>query len=390
MKRKFMKRFKAIFAIIFILVVVSSCKGVSIIDDETTDDKTSDETTAAVDDDEHKFDWQYSDLDNSYGSIGGDYIFRMAIIPSTVLKYNVNTGECTSLCPDPFCKHEDESCPIYLTLYVVGIGNTAYGVRIDETAGYQQIYSYNVDTGKMNEVYKLSGRIIDFYAYEKYLYVHDNSGYFRLNTETGEKEPINRQYNASIYVIRGHKIIWGVNSKDLLPTEFIATDLTGNDPRPYNFQIFGGYLHITEPVEYSLAANIHLLDRDGNTVKTVVKRGRYPSIRDDCIMYYGMTDDPWGKGNPLYPEVGKGSNPCTGDIFIVPFDTWEPKLLCHIENGYFGLTGFPQNPCVCGDWVGIATVDTYERSKSLNSDSDSNLVLVNLKTGEYHISRYIE
>lgn len=391
-----MKRLIAVFIMFLILAILVSCKGVRVFDDEDEEatDNMSYITTGEADDNEHKFDWQYDDLDESYGHSDGDYIFRMARIPATVLKYNVHTGECTSVCTDPFCTHDSPSCLFYHTLYVVGIGNTVYGYKYDsDTEKIKNlIYSFNVDRNDMKEVYSPSGMVTEFFSYDDYLYIHDNSGYIRLNTITNEKEPIDRQYNASIYIIRGHKIIWGVNSKGLLPTEFIATDLTGKKPRPYNFQIFGGYLHITEQVNYSSAANTYLLDREGNIIKTVVEKGRYPSIRDDCILYYGTTDDLFGYDNPIYPEeVGKGDNPCTGDIFIVPFDTWEPKLLCHIENGYFGLTGLPQNPCVCGDWIGIATIDTYERAKSLDfNESDSNLILINLKTGEYHVSRYIE
>lgn len=393
-----MQKLKTCLTIFLVLVIISSCKGVSVLDDENhTDDKVTktmtDTTTDAVDEDDHRFDWQYDDFDESYGHPDGDYIFRLARIPATVLKYNVHTGECTSVCTDPFCTHDNPSCPFYNTNYVVGIGNIVYGYRVD--SGFKnikhQIYSYNIDTEEMKEVYIPSGTVTELFSYDDYLYIHDNSGYIRFNTVTSEKESIERQYNASIYIIRGHKIIWGVNSKGSLPTEFIATDLTGKDPRPYNFQIFGGYLHKTEQVNYSSAANIYLIDRDGNTIKTVIEKGRYPSIRDDCILYYGTTDDLFGFSNPMYPEVGKGDNPCTGDIFITPFDTWEPKLLCHIDNGYFGLTGFPQNPCVCGDWVGIATIDKYEYAKSLDfKETDSSLVLVNLKTGEFHISRYVE
>ena len=122
-------------------IILLSCRGISVIEDgsnpetaeetvaETvTDKETPDITdkTEIADNTDHRFDWQY-DVPLYYPEeeeIQGDYIFNSSENGSVdlVLKRNVHTGECTTVCNDPFCTHDNPSCRFYISLYVVGIG----------------------------------------------------------------------------------------------------------------------------------------------------------------------------------------------------------------------------------------------------------------------------
>ena len=103
---------------------LTSCKGVTVIEEqteteteteavttETTEESTADtnvETEPVDEGIDHSFDWQYDyDFDYDNGSVPGDYIFNDAMASgyTMLLKRNVHTGECTTVCTDPFCEH---------------------------------------------------------------------------------------------------------------------------------------------------------------------------------------------------------------------------------------------------------------------------------------------
>ena len=89
------------------------------------------------------------------------------------------------------------------------------------------------------------------------------------------------------------------------------------------------------------------------------------------------------------PEEGKTLT--NGDIYIMPLDTNETRLLCHVDGVSLKTFGTTNNKLICGDWVGIIIRPTQNYINSTGESSVQNdMVIVNMKTGEYHISRYIE
>jgi hypothetical protein len=386
-----------------LLTVLASCKGVTVIEDEseteavtkeTTDTETADTTavTEPVDDGiDHRFDWQYEyKVEHENASIEGDYIFNNAEAKnySLILKRNVVTGECTTVCTDPFCEHNSASCPFYKTTNVVGIGNTMYGIMRDDNINKNVLYSFNVDTNKKEIVYESTATLYDLCQYKYYIFFRPtDKGLLRLDTRTGEIEKVKTQPGRMTSVSKD-MIIWIQEHKGEMAT-FTATDLLGNDPKPYNIYIYNGKLHEGLYDEETGKMSYAQLDRNGEVEKILIENSHMALIVGDSMIYFGTYDD--GKTHWRDPEKPeKGQILSNGDIYIAPLDTFEFRLLCHIEEAEpFDIARSNLNMLLSGDWVAIDTPPNYPTTED-KIGTFNDMILVNMKTGEYHISRYIE
>ena len=393
---------KSISGIVFILafvIILTSCSGVSIIEDisERITDAVTDEitvtsaaATAEEDNVDHSFDWQYDyEYDYSSVSVEGDYMFNDSGKSGCfqLLKRNVHTGECTTVCTDPFCKHNTAECPFYKTYLLVGIGNTMYGIMYVDSTGKTLLYSYNVDTGVKKTVYESSKPLSDLLQYKQYIYYSESTvGFFRLDTETGETVSVKSQSGYSLTSVSWGFLLWIKSDPNTL--SYIATDLLGNDPRPYNPHIYKGKLHRVFKKEGSWGYTVAELNRNGEIEKVLIEEANGCFIIGDNMLYFGIYPDGPHQRDPNDPS--KGTRYTNGDIYIAPIDTFESRLLCHVEEAelkYLGSSNL--NLLLCGDWVAIVIPPNHpveEDKIGLFND----MVIVNMKTGEYHISRYIE
>ncbi len=398
-----MKKIICIILLLSILITaLASCKGVTVIEEisetetgteQTTTGQESETETGTVEEINHRFDWQYDyDFNYELASVDGDYIFNNAMASGyyMILKRNVHTGECTTVCTDPFCQHNSAECPFYGTSDVFGIGNTMYGTKHDDAAMKNVLYSYNVDTGKTEIIYETKSVIYDLTQYKYYLYFRPtDKGNMRLDTRTGQIEQVKPQSGYQLSFIRFDMIIWCMEiNKDTGEKVYTATDLLGEDPRPYDPQIYKGKLHKSFSTN-GIYTTVLQLDKDGNTEKTLVEKGRFPMIFGDQMIYLGVFPD--GEPHPRDPDdPDKGTTVTNGDVYSVSLDTGETKLLCHIEEAEPYFWGFSSsNTLMCGDWAAINTPSNYP-SGTDKIGTQSDMILVNVKTGEYHISRFIE
>ena len=367
-----------------------SRQGASFGDDSTPDMTTAESTVTDVPDDgiDHSFDWQYEyDLEYENISIAGDYLFNDANASgrSLILKRNVHTGECTAVCTDPFCEHNSPSCPFYNTMFVVGIGNTMYGVMLDENINKTVLYSYDVETEKKENVYETTDSISELYQYKYFLYFRSSGkGVQRLDTRTGVIEKVKSQPGIISWINCG-LIVWSQfrqNGEAMLT----ATDLLGNDPRPYNSLIYNGKLHGVIFDENYKSSYVQL-DRSGSVEKVLIENSYFGFPVGNNFIYFG-TDG----GGSLHPN---GENKANGDIYIAPLDTFESRLLCHVEEVKpYGFASSYLNALLSGDWIALNYQSKNPESENPESENrigaDADMLLVNMVTGEYHISRYME
>ncbi len=384
-----MKKIICIILLLSILITaLASCKGVTIIEDESESMITTTGEDALIEID-HSYDWQY-DYDFNYdpGTVEGDYIFNNAEAKnsSLILKRNIHTGECTTVCTDPFCKHNSASCPFYKTIYVVGIGNTMYGVMRDDNINKNVLYSFNVDTNKKEIIYETTATIYDLLQYKYYIFFRPtDKGPLRMDTRNGETVSIKSQ-PGKIGSVSGDMIIWIQEHKGEMAT-FTATDLFGNDPKPYNIYIYNGKLHGVIYDEQTGKASYVQLDRNGETEKMLIEHSNKAIIVGSNMLYLGdgKTTRPVDHDDPSKGEVSTA-----GDIYIAPLDTFKSRLLCHIEEAEPYTWGTSNlNLMLCGDWIAVMIFPNHP----LDEDKIgifNDMVIVNMKTGEYHISRYIE
>ncbi len=388
---------KKIICILLLLSIFTtaliSCKGVTVIEDQTeteteteavtseiTEKSTADtnvETEPVDDGIDHSFDWQYDyDFDYDNGSVPGDYIFNDAMASgyTMLLKRNVHTGECTTVCTDPFCEHNSAACPFYNTYFVMGIGNTMYGIMHDDNNAKNILYSYNVETEKKEIIYETSASLTGYLQYKYYIYYRDSvKGIMRLDTETNETVSIKSQLGSTLHSASWGLLMW-VRKNDDASLVFTATDLMGDDPRPYNPYIYEGKLHGISRTEGSTYSSVVELTRAGEIEKVLLEKTYDSIIVGDSMLYYGVTDE----------------GPYKHDIYIAPIETFEARFLCHIEEAEPKSIGFSTNNLLLsGDWMAFVTKPNYPLTED-KIGIFSDMILVNMKTGEYHISRYIE
>ena len=86
----------------------------------------------------------------------------------------------------------------------------------------------------------------------------------------------------------------------------------------------------------------------------------------------------WDEENPTYDIYG-------GRVYIAKLDGSENRLLCHAEDCIIIQDG---SELYSGDWMGIRIAKCVVDAKGNRTDRRSALLLVNLKTGEYPVSRF--
>ena len=249
------------------------------------------------------------------------------------------------------------------------------------------IYSYNVDTDEYKIVFEKDEpvHIEELFSYGKYLFFYvsgKDAGIKRFDTVSGELEKVNKQ--GTLSTLRDGMIIWSKGSNS-----YVATDLLGNDPKPYDPMIYNGYLHKNELVN-RMFITMYRISKNGTDEKKLFENALFPVRVNNYMFYYGVFDDM--EQHPIFPDRPEGGTTlCNGDIYIMPLDTEEVRLLCHVDGVSLHMDNSVQNHFVCGDWKGFIISPTKQFiDKTGYEVTDNDMVIVNVKTGEYHISRYIE
>lgn len=145
-----MKKIIKIGIAFFAILAMSSCRDITYIDEDKSDDSLSHQEFSYTDSDDLPLEYnvingvnvmQYSDgyifFHNNYGR--DIYNFPKN---RTMMKYNVKTGNLTSVCQDPLCFHNTIDCPFYAmyrTMYV-----------FDSKIAYTQLYSITDSSDNFN------------------------------------------------------------------------------------------------------------------------------------------------------------------------------------------------------------------------------------------------
>ena len=271
-------------------------------------------------------------------------------------------------------------------MFVVGIGNTMYGVMLDENINKTVLYSYDVDADKKENIYETTDSISELYQYKYFLYFRSSGkGVQRLDTRTGVIEKVKSQ-PGTISSINCGLIVWAQHRQNGAVATCTATDLLGNDPRPYNIFIYNGKLHGVIFDENYKPSYVQL-DRSGSVEKVLIENSYFGFPVGNNFIYFG-TDG----GGSLHPN---SENKANGDIYIASLDTFESRLLCHVEEVKpYGCARSYHNALLSGDWIALNYQSKNPESENPESENrigvDADMLLVNMVTGEYHISRYME
>ena len=362
-----------------------SCKGAGDPDISRPETGQTDSQT-----DEVKYTLAVVRDDIDFGLSDGDYIFNAALTHTpgynVLLKYNIHTGECSPVCPDPFCDHASESCEFYDVIYATYIGNTVYFVKTNRETGKRGIYGFDVDSGRGEFVYETDGYLEGIFAYKDHIYFQ-NGQTFRLDPKSKIAEPI-CSCPSQLFMVR-NDLIYFFNEHYV----FDVYDLEGGFVADNAFDSrYGGYVYSSFPVDpnpWSLDL-IRTNDPDkvfgadgtvtGEGWENVGKSLGPVTCLSDRILFFVAAPLEEISGLRLFRGVGT----------IMPDGSDKRVLLEYDDSISTTLTSeFRYNEMICGDYIGIyMEPQEYTDDETMDQPGTCDLLLLNYKTGDYKISRF--
>ncbi len=381
-----------VFALSALLILFCvSCKGTG--DPDISRPETGRQEQIGEDTDRKKYAVVRDDID--FGLSDGDYIFNAAStrVPgyNVLLKYNVHTGECSPVCPDPFCDHASESCEFYDVIYATYIGNTVYFVKTNRETGKRGIYGFDVDSVRGEFVYETDGYLERIFAYKGYIYFTDGN-VIKLDAATHKSTVLFQPYG-SIFMVRNDLIY---TSFDDSTDDMRLYDLDGNLVAEHALDTkYGGYVYSIHPKNDELG-NPWIMDvmRTNDTdlkyypnSRRVIYDEKWEMVYEnlgpitclsDRILFFVAAPVEEMCGLRLFRGVGT----------IMPDGSDKRVLLEYDDSISTTLTSEARyNEMICGDYIGIYMLP----EKPVGDDENvgrCDLLLLNYKTGDYKISRF--
>jgi hypothetical protein len=244
---------------------------------------------------------------------------------------------------------------------------------------------------QVEEICVSSGVLARLFRYNYYLYFSEilptkNEGetqttIYRLDTQNGTTEVINcGESSAIIDCIEVGRIVWNLNGK------YLSTDLEGDDMAAYD------QMRVREWGKYRLRWELgertfdKIYCKDLTTDKEVLIAQDIASfyVYGDKLLYFKYAPTRvWTDENGVEIRDQYG-----GNVYVVNLDGTDDHLLCHVEEfSFMGGSSARNNEFVCGDWVGFVT-ESYLSLESSPMLSLTNMLLVNVITGEYRLIKY--
>ena len=347
-----MKRFVSAILLLSLLLLSVSCVGYTQTDERPLED---------------------------FGRVEGDYLFKAGFTRTPgftpLLKYNVHTGECTTVCPDIFCDHKDEKCFFYNVSAFVSIGNTLYFERLDKTNGEYGIYAYDVSGDQGKFVYYPGARIFSIQSYYNYIYLIVNQKCRRLDTESGSVYDMPDVPSGWLDSITNERIYYRTGKNENGLPVYTVTDLDGNilSTKEDNYLRFGNYYY-TSTIKGAFCYDLYRSE-DGSNTELVSEKVGMGFFVGDRILYFDPNTEKVGHFTKLYSMAADGT---------------DKKLL--VDNINISMELFPprdQAELINGDYVGIVLGPDKSVDEDEENYPDCDLLILNYKTGEYKISRSI-
>jgi len=157
----------------------------------------------------------------------------------TLVRYNIESGTCTYVCPDPLCMHNTMECPFAGDIYMLAVTDnqifTKKTVKEFAKKGINQFSTFDLKTLEANtfweEPFETFLMVLKFFHDKEWWYyesfVHDEEtnkyvgGVSRLNSKTGKKEDIRldaESQNATMLFIIDDRIYFS-DSKSIFSTD---------------------------------------------------------------------------------------------------------------------------------------------------------------------------
>ncbi len=332
----------------------------------------------------------------NYGKIWKDYVVLSDGNDGTLIKYNIHNGEMSYLCPDPFCKHNDD-CQFggvgVLADDYDFIENTVYYANDEKGTGQNCLYSFDIDTSATNLLYESEGVIRDVHAYERRLFVREITGgrynaesrCFWYDTVTGKTEEYKGKNTESVI-----KLNWIINDRmmwySILTHEFFFTDLSGNEIKDYdmNYRYGNHYSCEAYDTDGNIKRTLYVTLADETEKKVLVNDINQFCYLEDKIIY--IKPVPKNERRVAYvDDLGvEYYDPYNGDVYIMNPDGTDDHLLFHCDEMISDISSGP-NGLISGDYIGIFSDRFLEGTGDIWV-----LIIVNIKTGEFIVTENLQ
>ena len=338
-----------------------------------------------------------------YTQIGG-VLYRISPYSASV----------TPVCPDPLCKHHDDSCPLYGVENIQFEGPYLYYLKMSSAwDGKSTLCRFDLKNGTFQELFRPEkGTLTDLYAGEHYVFLTLNSfdedwnlfyNILRYDLTTGKTVQLTEESFAERQVplyIENDRIYWSGDG-------WYSTDMDysnrRNDDRGYSpnltrgdyvYELEAGEIQGYEGYKQMCFRVIRVNSKTGERITVTENAASAPILYGDKVIYGKMDelryigkiwDEETGDWKDQYDKYG-------GKLYICNSDGTDEQVLCDFSDTPYALTvshGTLGGKMGVGDWIAtwmFQYIPADENNPQKVKRGENAYLLINIKTREWKVA----
>lgn len=371
-----------------------------------------------------------TDRSDENWSDGYIYFYR-----NTLLRINVETATAVPVCPDPLCKHNDDTCPFYgagtlmeiagkYAVYIKSGDSGAWGGK--RTSG--ALCAFNFVTGKYKTLYEPDGNNIltnvgGFLVYDGYVYFNitvmkNNSmkqAFYpaRADIVSGKVKYLSDTPSDESFMIYaaddtsdGTRIYWGhyddyystdTDGGNRIDGEHGYSELSKIGSYYYNVEMNGEVYKSQDGGSYPYYKMTRTDSETGEVIPVLDSVKQVLRIYGGKILYMKYDDEPTFLGSlrstyedidGIKDDILKIYDDSAGKVYCCEPDGSGERLLCDFSGTKYYIheisSAVQTGVSEIGDWI-VTEVFTYipTKEEGFVTRGDNAILLLNMKTGEY-------
>ncbi|MBQ8324795.1 MAG: hypothetical protein IJX82_06585 [Clostridia bacterium] len=347
-------------------------------------------------------------------ALGYDDPYLYTQIGGVLHRISPYSASVTPVCPDPLCKHEDETCPLYGVENIQFAGQYLYYLKMSRNwDGTSALCRFDLKNGTFRELYRPeAGTLSNFYAGEDYVFLNlcgvdeEWRNYYhilRFDLAGGEavqltKEPL--QESQTPLRIENGRVYWsgdGHYSTDLEYQDRKDGD-RGYSPnvtrKDHVYELESSEIKGEEGYKQMCFRVVRVDVKTGERVTVTEDAASAPILYEDRVIYgkleklrylgkvYDEETDSWKE---QYDKYG-------GKLYICNSDGTGERVLCDLGDAPYAFTvshGILGGKTGVGDWIALWVfryVPADENDPEKVKRAENAYLLVNVKTGEWKVA----
>ena len=324
------------------------------------------------------------------------------------------SASVTPVCPDPLCRHADETCPLYGVENIQFDGQYLYYQKVNYALGEaSSLCRYDLKNGEFQELYRAEdGSLFGFFAGEGYVFFNrttvdedGNNRYsvYRYDTASGKTvqlhdEPFETEQVCLL--VKDGRVYWHGDTWYSTDPDFqnrrendrgYSPNLTRDK---YFYEMKSGEIKGYDGYKQMCFCIIRVDRETGERVTVTEDAASAPILYGDKVIY-GKLETPRylgkiqsgenGSWNEQYDKYG-------GKLYICNSDGTDERVLCDFSDTSYALTvshNILGGKTGVGDWIAVMLFD-YVSADDCDPEKikrgDNVYMLINLKTGEWKVA----